>query len=225
MSHCLPHTSAPTQPWTQAQPSPMQTTWPLPGTEPSTSQAAPVRLSFVCVSVCVHVCACREAPLGTHTLQCIGLTQPTPVCSSGNLVGQPLDILRCLPRATLSIPEHVVNSFPVSCFIISLLLLCCCFCCRVLADIIPPLNALGFWDTFRAWFLGLMQARPQGRLLRYDPTTKEAHVVAKVRGGGCVCNAVAPAVMLAELGGLCNVQVVAATVRTCMPGRQPQRVC
>lgn len=46
-------------------------------------------------------------------------------------------------------------------------------------DIIPPLNALGFWDTFRAWFLGLMQGLPKGRLLRYDPRTKEAHVIAK----------------------------------------------
>lgn len=46
-------------------------------------------------------------------------------------------------------------------------------------DIIPPLNAMGFWDTYRAWFLGLMQALPKGRLLKYDPKTKEAHVIAK----------------------------------------------
>lgn len=55
-------------------------------------------------------------------------------------------------------------------------------CLPYCADIIPPLNALGFWDTFRAWFLGLMQGLPKGRLLRYDPRTKEAHVIAKVRG-------------------------------------------
>jgi hypothetical protein len=48
------------------------------------------------------------------------------------------------------------------------------------ADIIPPLNAAGFWDTYRAWFLGLMQALPKGRLLKYDPRTGEAHVLAKV---------------------------------------------
>ena len=24
-------------------------------------------------------------------------------------------------------------------------------------DIVPPLNQLGFYDTYRAWFLGLMQ--------------------------------------------------------------------
>ena len=63
--------------------------------------------------------------------------------------------------------------------------LCCAvLCCAVLcmfADIIPPLNALGFWDTFRAWSLGLLQGLPKGRLLKYDPKTKEAHVVAKVR--------------------------------------------
>lgn len=39
---------------------------------------------------------------------------------------------------------------------------------------------MGFWDTFRAWSLGLAQCLPKGRLLKYDPKTKEAHVVAKV---------------------------------------------
>jgi hypothetical protein len=58
--------------------------------------------------------------------------------------------------------------------------LCCAVLC-MFADIIPPLNAMGFWDTFRAWSLGLLQGLPKGRLLKYDPKTKEAHVVAKVR--------------------------------------------
>jgi hypothetical protein len=47
-------------------------------------------------------------------------------------------------------------------------------------DIVPPLNAMGFWDTFRAWSLGLAQCLPKGRLLKYDRKTKEAHVIAKV---------------------------------------------
>ena len=51
---------------------------------------------------------------------------------------------------------------------------CCC------ADIIPPLNAMGFWDTYRAWFLGVMQGLPRGRLLKHNPATKETHVIAKV---------------------------------------------
>lgn len=46
-------------------------------------------------------------------------------------------------------------------------------------DIVPPLNAMGFWDTFRAWSLGLAQCLPKGRLLKYNPKTKEAHVIAK----------------------------------------------
>lgn len=59
-------------------------------------------------------------------------------------------------------------------------MLCRAASCYALPDIIPPLNALGFWDTFRAWSLGLAQCLPKGRLLKYDPRTKEAHVVAKV---------------------------------------------
>jgi hypothetical protein len=60
---------------------------------------------------------------------------------------------------------------------------CCCPLhppSRPPSDIIPPLNAAGFYDTFRAWFLGLMQGLPKGRLLKYDPATKEAHVISKV---------------------------------------------
>jgi hypothetical protein len=57
---------------------------------------------------------------------------------------------------------------------------CPVLCC---ADIAPPLNARGFYDTYRSWFLGLMQGLPKGRLLKYDPNTKETHAIAKVRMG------------------------------------------
>ncbi|WIA19498.1 hypothetical protein OEZ85_004109 [Tetradesmus obliquus] len=45
-------------------------------------------------------------------------------------------------------------------------------------DIVPQLNQQGFYDTYRAWFLSLMRGQPKGRLLRYDPNTKETHVLA-----------------------------------------------
>eukprot|EP00878_Enallax_costatus_P006815 GHUV01007143.1.p1 GENE.GHUV01007143.1~~GHUV01007143.1.p1 ORF type:complete len:316 (+),score=46.82 GHUV01007143.1:490-1437(+) len=46
-------------------------------------------------------------------------------------------------------------------------------------DIVPPLNQLGFYDTYRAWFLGLVQGLPKGLLLKFDPKTHETHVIAK----------------------------------------------
>ncbi|KAF6259879.1 hypothetical protein COO60DRAFT_1638071 [Scenedesmus sp. NREL 46B-D3] len=47
------------------------------------------------------------------------------------------------------------------------------------SDVVPQLNQQGYYDTYRAWFLSMMQGQPKGRLLRYDPNTKETHVLAK----------------------------------------------
>jgi sugar lactone lactonase YvrE len=37
----------------------------------------------------------------------------------------------------------------------------------------------GFYDTLKAWALGCCQGLPMGRLLKYDPRSREVHVVAK----------------------------------------------
>ncbi|WIA23563.1 hypothetical protein OEZ85_000288 [Tetradesmus obliquus] len=47
------------------------------------------------------------------------------------------------------------------------------------SDIVPARNSEGFYDTFKAWTLGMAQGLPQGRLLMYDPATKETVVLAK----------------------------------------------
>uniref|UniRef100_A0A383VRX2 SMP-30/Gluconolactonase/LRE-like region domain-containing protein n=1 Tax=Tetradesmus obliquus TaxID=3088 RepID=A0A383VRX2_TETOB len=36
----------------------------------------------------------------------------------------------------------------------------------------------GFWDTVKGWGLGMCQALPRGKLYRYDPVTKETHLIA-----------------------------------------------
>ena len=37
----------------------------------------------------------------------------------------------------------------------------------------------GFYDTLKAWGFGCCQGLPMGRLLKYDPKTRETHVVLK----------------------------------------------
>eukprot|EP00877_Chromochloris_zofingiensis_P013931 jgi/Chrzof1/8792/Cz03g24210.t1 len=46
-------------------------------------------------------------------------------------------------------------------------------------NIVPHRNEQGFFDTFRAWQLGMCQGAPAGKLLSYNPKTKEVHVLAK----------------------------------------------
>ncbi|KAI8467567.1 MAG: strictosidine synthase [Monoraphidium minutum] len=47
------------------------------------------------------------------------------------------------------------------------------------SDIQPQRGHLGFWDTYKAWLLDVAQGAPRGRLLSYDPATRETRVLAK----------------------------------------------
>ncbi|KAK9790517.1 hypothetical protein WJX73_005962 [Symbiochloris irregularis] len=42
----------------------------------------------------------------------------------------------------------------------------------------PVLNKAGFFDTLDACMLGLLQGRPSGKVLAYDPSTKATHLLA-----------------------------------------------
>eukprot|EP00878_Enallax_costatus_P004230 GHUV01004460.1.p1 GENE.GHUV01004460.1~~GHUV01004460.1.p1 ORF type:complete len:457 (+),score=103.84 GHUV01004460.1:102-1472(+) len=45
---------------------------------------------------------------------------------------------------------------------------------------VPSLEArAGFWDTVKGWGLGMCQGRPDGKLYRYNPKTKETHLLVK----------------------------------------------
>lgn len=52
------------------------------------------------------------------------------------------------------------------------------------SDVIPMRHPDGYYDTFRAWMMGLAQGLPRGRLMMYDPATQQTTVLAKV--GRCV---------------------------------------
>ncbi|GBF92278.1 strictosidine synthase [Raphidocelis subcapitata] len=47
------------------------------------------------------------------------------------------------------------------------------------SNIVPQKGEGGYWDTYRGWLLDVAQASPEGRLLRYDPATRETVVLTK----------------------------------------------
>eukprot|EP00879_Flechtneria_rotunda_P027006 GHRR01028863.1.p1 GENE.GHRR01028863.1~~GHRR01028863.1.p1 ORF type:complete len:391 (+),score=61.95 GHRR01028863.1:43-1215(+) len=45
---------------------------------------------------------------------------------------------------------------------------------------VPSLEGrAGFWDTVKGWGLGMCQGQPRGKLYRYNPVTKETHLLAR----------------------------------------------
>eukprot|EP00775_Hariotina_reticulata_P004860 gene4860-5105_t len=50
---------------------------------------------------------------------------------------------------------------------------------RGFADVPSLEGRAGFWDTVKGWGLGMCQGLPRGKLYRYNPETKETHLLAR----------------------------------------------